>query len=453
MPARATVGARTTADEPQYLLTALSLWEDRDLDIGDELAAERYRDFHEVALPVQTEPLEDGRVLSPHDPLLPLLLAIPVGVGGWAGAKLALAALAGVLAAALVWIAAERLAVPIRTAALVVAAFGVVSPLVAYGTQIYPELPAALAVTGAVGALLGPLDRRGRAVLAVAVIALPWLGVKYVAVAAALAAVGLVRLVRRGDRAPAVRAALVLAFAGVAYVVVHRVLYGGWTVYAAGDHFVGGEVTVVGHDPDHLGRSRRLIGLLLDRGFGLAAWAPAWLLAVPAVAAAGEAPVGARPRRSSRRSRRAGRPRPGSRSRCTAGGGRAGSSSSCCRASCCASRRGWRTREPARVLRAGLAAVTAAAVATWAWLLVEVVQRDRTLIVDFEQTRAPLYRAWRNVLPDYHRTSATTWVLTALWLVALAVAARAGWRSAASTEPVTTPAASVPTRREIHVPA
>jgi hypothetical protein len=35
-PARATYGARVTADEPQYLLSAISLAEDRDLDIADE---------------------------------------------------------------------------------------------------------------------------------------------------------------------------------------------------------------------------------------------------------------------------------------------------------------------------------------------------------------------------------------------------------------------------------
>ena len=65
---------RTTADEPQYLLTAISLAEDRDLDIADELADGRWRSFHALALPEQTERLADGRRLSPHDPLLPLLL-------------------------------------------------------------------------------------------------------------------------------------------------------------------------------------------------------------------------------------------------------------------------------------------------------------------------------------------------------------------------------------------
>ncbi|MET0832777.1 MAG: hypothetical protein ABWZ62_02275, partial [Actinomycetota bacterium] len=72
--------------------------------------------------------------------------------------------------------------------------------------------------------------------------------------------------------------------AGVAFLVLHRWWYGGWTPYAAGDHFVGGELSVVGTEPDYLGRSRRLLGLLVDRGFGLAAWQPAWLLALPALA-------------------------------------------------------------------------------------------------------------------------------------------------------------------------
>src|SRR6266511_2318343 len=164
----ATHGARTTADEPQYLLTAISLATDRDLDIADELAAGRWRAFHAPPLPEQTEPLASGRRLSPHDPLLPLLLAAPVAAGGWAGAKLAMAA--------------------------------------------------------------------------------------------------------------------ALAAAGVAFVVLHRWWYGGWTPYATGDHFVAGELSAVGSDPDYLGRSRRLLGLATDRGFGLAGWQPAFLLAVPALA-------------------------------------------------------------------------------------------------------------------------------------------------------------------------
>ena len=46
---RASYAAQTTADEPHYLLTALSLAHDGDLDVRDEFAAQEYRPFHEIA--------------------------------------------------------------------------------------------------------------------------------------------------------------------------------------------------------------------------------------------------------------------------------------------------------------------------------------------------------------------------------------------------------------------
>ena len=55
---RAANGGRLTADEPQYVLTAISLGEDFDLDISDERTEQRFRDFHRAALPVQ-EKLRD----------------------------------------------------------------------------------------------------------------------------------------------------------------------------------------------------------------------------------------------------------------------------------------------------------------------------------------------------------------------------------------------------------
>jgi hypothetical protein len=111
-----------------------------------------------------------------------------------------------------------------------------------------------------------------------AVVALPWLAVKYVPVAGVLG-VALLWTSRRRWRQVALLAGLALA-AGLAYLVAHRLWYGGWTVYATGDHFAEtGEFSVVGTQVDLLGRSRRLAGLVVDRDFGLAAWSPVWLLA------------------------------------------------------------------------------------------------------------------------------------------------------------------------------
>ena len=167
--ARATYGSRTTADEPQYLVSAISLARDGNLDIADELRTGAYVGFHEQLLPQQTKLLDDGRRVSPHDPLLPALLAAPVVLGGWLGAKLALAATAGLLAASMIWVAVRRFGVSTGVATAVVVAFAAVSPLVVYGTQVYPELPAALAVTAAVGALTAA-PARGRIVLLLSLI-------------------------------------------------------------------------------------------------------------------------------------------------------------------------------------------------------------------------------------------------------------------------------------------
>jgi hypothetical protein len=105
-----------------------------------------------------------------------------------------------------------------------------------------------------------------------------------VPIAATLAGVALARLLKRADYRPAARLVAVLAVAAAAYLVLHQRIYGGWTPYAAGGQFTTGEFGVMGDDPDYGARSGRSLGLLVDTRFGLAAWQPAWLLAVPALA-------------------------------------------------------------------------------------------------------------------------------------------------------------------------
>ncbi len=291
---RATFGAHVAVDETQYALTALSLAEDGDLDIADELGAQRWRDFADVQPPPQTEVLADERQISPHDPLLPLLLAVPMGLGGWVGAKLTLAMLAGLLAALTVWVAVRRFAVPLGLAAVGVGVAAASAPLAVYGQQIYPELAAALVTLAGVAALTagspGHVALRARHVVTAgaAVVLLPWLSIKYAAVAAALALILLLRLALTGRRLAALATAGGLAVMAAAYAFAHRLVWGGWTVYASGDHFQqSGEFGAVGFDPDYFGRALRLVGLFVDREYGIATWQPAWLLVlVPLVASA-----------------------------------------------------------------------------------------------------------------------------------------------------------------------
>jgi hypothetical protein len=441
IPARATYGTLTTADEPQYLLAALSLAEDRDLYIDDELADARFAPFHELDLPVQTEVLDDGRQISPHDPLLPAILAVPMGLGGWAAAKAMLAVLGGGLAALLVWTAHRRFAVPLGVAAGTVLAFGVTAPLSAYATQVYPELPAALAVTAAIALLTGVRGRAALVGFGLAVMALPWLGVKYAPVAGALVAVAVGTLL--AERRVRATASLVVALgvAGGAYLVTHRVLYGGWTVYAAGDHFTGGELTVMGRSPNRLGRTQRLGGLLLDRGFGLAAWMPGYLLAVPAL-------VGLARRRP-----------PGwwtlvaplaagwataTWVALTMHGWWWPGRQVVVVVPCLVLAVAWWVGEAmtalgpraARAVRVGLASAAAFGALAWGWLVVEVLSHRRTLIFDFEGTANPLYRAWRWLLPDYRDPSAGDWLLQAAWFGALGAASL--WALRRSRSPATT---------------
>lgn len=423
LPIRAAYGARTSADEPQYLLTALSIAEDRDLDIADQRRSGAYRDFHEAPLPVQTVLRPDGSRVSPHNPLLPLYLAAPMGLGGWAAAKAALAASAGALAGLLTWTGVARLGVSFRSAALAAAVLGLSPPLALYATQVYPEVAAALAVTAAIAATAGKPSPAGAAVLAAAVIALPWLAVKYIPVALVLAAAGVWKLRSR----PLLQAELaaVLVAAGALYLWFNQTVYGGWTPYASGDFFVGGEFTAVGPAPNFWGRSQRLLGLWVDRGFGLAAWQPAYLLALPAAAWAVR-------RRLPHRGLLLG-----------------------------AAAAGWLTAVflaqtmhgwwwPGRQVVVILPALAlllaawidssrgrrtlflwlgAAGIAAFLVLAAEASTGRLALIVDFTSTANPLYRGWSLLLPDYLNPAPPTWLLHGLWTAAFAALAVLGWRS------------------------
>jgi hypothetical protein len=215
---------------------------------------------------------------------------VPVGLAGWVGAKVTLAALAGAVAALTLWVAVRRYGVPPALAAFGTATAAASAPLAVYGQQIYPELPAALVCLAGVAALTGRRSLTSTALLACAVLALPWLSVKYLPVAAALAVLGVVRIGARRDTAWFVG---VLAAGGAVYALVHMAVWGGLTVYASGDHFEqSGQLSVMGRDPNFVFRSWRLIDLLVDRTFGLVPWQPAWLLLIPALGALAAKGVG-----------------------------------------------------------------------------------------------------------------------------------------------------------------
>ncbi|MBJ30500.1 MAG: hypothetical protein CL466_03660 [Acidimicrobiaceae bacterium] len=444
IPARTTHGAQVSIDEPQYLMTAISLGEDLDLDISDEIDEKQYLPFHEIGLNTQTIDLnEHGQRLSPHDPLLPAILAMPMRLGGWVAARATLSALAGILAAATLWVAVRRFGVAVRTGGWVVGSLSATPPLTAYGSQVYPELPAALALVVAVSAATGLRTgseaaprTRTLVVLVLALTALPWLSVKYVPATAAVAALAAWGLWQdgpwRGNRRRLLGlGALAMGAMGAAYAVLHLRIYGGWTVYAAGDHFVDDEFGVVGFDPDYWGRTRRLVGLLVDRPFGLAAWSPAWLAMAPALGVL----VARRP---------AGWP-------LLAAPLAAGWATATWIA---LTMHGWwwPGRQvvvvlPLVVITVALAvdrvrrsltplvAVAAVGAAGWAWVAVEASTGRRALAVDVTETAWLGYRWFSRLLPDLHRGSATDLWWAAAWAVLLVVVAVAAGRWATGPDP------------------
>ncbi|HAX04652.1 MAG TPA: hypothetical protein DCX77_03155 [Acidimicrobiaceae bacterium] len=421
--ARATYNAQVTADEPQYLITALSLGEDFDLDISDELEDGKFRDFHEVNLNPQTIALDDtGLKISPHDPLLPLLLAIPMKLGGWQLAKAALALIAGITAAATLWLAVRRFNVGTRTAIGVVTALFCASPLTSYGSQVYPAMPAALCVVLGVAGVTSTSSRAWSWTAVAMMVCLPWLGIKYVPLAAVLAIFLIWGKKSLHDLTLNLQL-LALVISGLVYLVVHHRIYGSWTVYATGDHFVNSEWIVVGSSPDYAGRTRRLLGLIVDRRFGIAAWTPAYL-AIPFVI--------------TRMVRRKDDHWQLMITLCAVCWGIA--------TWIALTMHGWwwsgRQIVPILPLIVVLLAVAVdkhrrafqaviltsfIGIFSWLWLVYETSTSKHTLIVDFERTTNPWYRFWRLLLPDHQIMSTTDHVLTGVWTVVLAFGCWSIW--------------------------
>ncbi len=346
------------------------------------------------------------------------------------GAKTALAALAGTLGALLVWVGVTRLGIRFEVAAPVVALMCLSPPLAWYATQVYPEVAAALLVTMVIASLTGPPGRAAAMLVAIGVIALPWLAVKYIPVAAILALAGAWKF--RGRPSLLAFLGLALAGAGAIFLWFNQTIYGGWTPYASGDFFVDGELIALGPAPDYPARSQRLLGLWVDRGFGLAAWQPAYLLAVPAAAWA-----------IRQRSRTA---------YLLLGMAATGWLVATYLAQ---TMHGWwwpgrqvTVILPALILllmiwisgtpqaRIPFLAIAGTGVVAFVFLAIEATAGHLALIVDFTSTANPLYGFWKFVLPDYQAVSSSAWTLHGAWLATFAVLAVGGWRWSPAARPV-----------------
>lgn len=276
-------------DEPYYLLLTHSLAHDGDVDLANDYREQAWRSF--TTVPVAPQPGDPtgpgGAIYSRHSALLPLLLAPLYRLAGPFGAQLGMLALAAAAAAAGLAAARARWAGRPRGLLAVWALLAFAPPLLLYAGQFWVEVPAALAVALVLRAL-ARLDSDPQAAgagatrsqllaLALPLVALPLLKLRFLALALPLGALAVIRLRGASKR----RRELVL-LAAAALVVL-----GLWNAWRYGNPlrmYAGHDLAILSVPvADQL---RGDIGLFFDLAFGLFALAPIWLLLLPALAAA-----------------------------------------------------------------------------------------------------------------------------------------------------------------------
>jgi hypothetical protein len=155
-------------------------------------------------------------------------------------------------------------------AALLAWALALVPPVAFYAFEIYTEVPAALALAVSLRLLLTRPGPGGAAMAALLAGALPWLHLKMLPAAVALAVVAAWRL--RGRARPAFFALAVLL--GIAFLAYYRAVFG-----------VAAPLAIYGGVPRDADGSplRAIVGLAIDRSFGLLPYAPVFLVALAGV--------------------------------------------------------------------------------------------------------------------------------------------------------------------------
>ena len=269
----------TRSDEPHYLLMMESLVRDHDLDLGNNYDAADYADYYPDRLPDRHVIISGPRQLPIRDLGLPLIGALPFAIARRTGLLVVMC----LVGAAFAWrgYAFLRLLSFSRHAAILAAsAAALLHPVFTYTTQIYPDLPAALAVL-VVAELLARPPTVARLAAASAILgALPWLTVRawFIVVGMGLVVAWIALRPLLNGFTPR-RLALVAAgglpfLLLVATLVVVDLVMFGVPVPNAGYYLIQGQQTVLAFTPQ-IG----FPGLFLDRTFGLLSHVPLYALA------------------------------------------------------------------------------------------------------------------------------------------------------------------------------
>lgn len=264
-----------TGDEPHYLMISDALWTYREFDVTQAYQNEfATKDVYPLGLapagsavdvPYAHVAVTSLGVFSFHSPLVGWILAIPFGLFGILGAKIAMVAV-GALVVVYLWKFAQRFlsGVSTRLQFISVAVLVFAYPLVLGSTQIYPDILAGgLVLVGLYWLFTARDSRRAWQVItySLAVSLLPWLGYKFAPAAGIIFVAVLVMTSRR-----------IAAFVPFA---VSMVLLAWFQIATSGSVF--GVITEdkVQWNSDLL---IRLVGLVLDQNQGFLLYQPLlWL--------------------------------------------------------------------------------------------------------------------------------------------------------------------------------
>lgn len=293
--------APLTGDEPFYVMTAISLIRDGDVDESnnyEEVIVERdgrfyrmYR-FADELYPEDPLPGDWNGWASPPDLVaahaattdreglyskhglgLSMLIAVPYELAGRTGAVLLIALMAALLSGQMYLLGRESGAPP-GLALAIAAGLAIAMPVGPYALLLFPEVPAALLLVYAIRQLANrPADVWRWALAGGAIGFLPWLHQRFAPTSAALALVALVHLARTRQVQQGIAALLPVLVGGLTLIGYNQWLYG-IPVQRVEDHagFNGLSGTINGG-----------FGLLLDAQWGLFIAAPVMAFAIAAI--------------------------------------------------------------------------------------------------------------------------------------------------------------------------
>jgi len=274
-----------TGDEPFYVMTAISIVRDGDLDEANNYESRDYDEFY------PDDPVPDGwdgwpafpRTLPPHpattdlDGLhtkhglgLSLLIALPYELAGRLGAMLVVVACA-VLVAVNMYLLARDAGASSVWASTISGMLALSMPIAPYAVLIFPEVPAALLLIYSVRRLAAPTNSGVSWLMTGASVGLlPWLHQRFVPTVVVLVAVTLMRLWTACDLTRTALALGPIALGGFALISYNLWLYSS-PVQDTADHAGFNDLT---------GTINAGFGLLLDSQWGLIVAAPIYLLAI-----------------------------------------------------------------------------------------------------------------------------------------------------------------------------